>query len=289
MITHNRRAELLRTLHLLRRLPERPRVIVTDNASRDGTAEAVARDFPEVTLLRPGRNLGAVGRNLAVRHVTTPYVAFCDDDTWWEPGSLARAAELLDARPRLAAVTARIVVEPDGTEDPVVRELRESPLTGPDWLPGPALGSFLAGATVLRTEAFRAGGGFHPGLWLGGEEELLACDLLRQGWWLAYAEELTVHHHASRLRDSTGRRILGIRNTLWFTWLRRPLLPALRRTGHLLRTVPRDAASVRAFAHATAGLPWVLRQRDPVPPDLERRLAALERARRTSPARRYVG
>ncbi|MGJ5749520.1 GT2 family glycosyltransferase [Streptomyces puniciscabiei] len=289
VITHDRRAELLRTLTQLRRLPERPHVVVTDNASFDGTAEAVARDFPEVTLLRPDRNLGAVGRNLAVRHVRTPYVAFCDDDTWWEPGSLRRAADLLDGRPRLAAVTARIVVEPDGTEDPVVRELRESPLPGPDWLPGPALGSFLAGATVLRTEAFRAGGGFHPGLWLGGEEELLACDLLRQGWWLAYAEDLTVHHHASRLRDSTARRVLGIRNTLWFTWLRRPLLPALRRTGYLLRTVPRDIASARAFAHATAGLPWVLRQRDPVPPELERRLAALERARRTSPARRYVG
>lgn len=148
---------------------------------------------------------------------------------------------------------------------------------------------FLGCATVLRTEAFRSGGGFHPGLWLGGEEELLACDLLRQGWWLAYAEDLTVHHQASRLRDSTARRVLGIRNTLWFTWLRRPLLPALRRTGHLMRTVPRDFASVSVFAHATAGLPWVLRQRDPVPPDLERRLAELERARRTSPARRYVG
>lgn len=262
MITHDRRAELLRTLALLRRLPERPRVIVTDNASADGTAEAVARDFPEVTLLRPHRNLGAVGRNLAVRHVRTPYVAFCDDDTWWEPGSLRRAADLLDARPRLAALTARIVVEPDGTEDPVVRE--------------------------LRTDAFQTGGGFHPGLWLGGEEELLACDLQRQGWSLAYAEDLTVHHQASRLRHSTARRVLGIRNTLWFTWLRRPLLPALRRTGHLMRTVPRDIASARAFARATAGLPWVLRQRDPVPPELERRLAALERARRTSPARRYV-
>ncbi|MBG7696858.1 glycosyltransferase [Streptomyces sp. MC1] len=289
LITHNRCDELLRTLGLLRRLPERPPVIVTDNASTDGTADAVARDYPEMTLLRPGRNLGAIGRNLAVQRVRTPYVAFCDDDTWWEPGSLRRAADLLDARPRLAGVTARILVEPEGTEDPVVRELRESPLSGPDWLPGPALGSFLAAATVLRTEAFRAGGGFHPGLWLGGEEELLACDLLRQGWWLAYAEELTVHHHASRLRDSTARRVLGLRNTLWFTWLRRPLLPALRRTGHLVRTVPRDAASARAFAHATAGLPWVLRQRDPVPPDLERRLAALERARRDSPARRYVG
>ncbi|MDO0929112.1 glycosyltransferase [Streptomyces sp. TG1A-8] len=289
LITHGRRAELLRTLALLRRLPERPRVIVTDNASADGSARAVARDFPEMTLLRPGRNLGAIGRNLAVQQVRTPYVAFCDDDSWWAPGSLRRAADLLAARPRLAAVTARIVVEPGGAEDPVVRELRESPLPGPDWLPGPALGSFLAAATVLRTDAFRAAGGFHPGLWLGGEEELLACDLLRQGWWLAYAEELTVHHQASRLRDSTARRVLGIRNTLWFTWLRRPLLPALHRTGHLLRTVPRDAASVRAFAHATAGLPWVLRHRDPVPPDLEHRLAALERARRTSPARRYVG
>ncbi|MFF5403214.1 glycosyltransferase family 2 protein [Streptomyces misionensis] len=289
VITHNRRAELLRTLAELRRLPERPRVVVTDNASTDGTAEAVARDFPETTLLRPGRNLGAVGRNLAVRHVRTPYVAFCDDDSWWEPGSLARAADLLDTRPRLAAVTARIVVEPEGTEDPVVRELRESPLSGPDWLPGPALGSFLAAATVMRTDAFRAGGGFHPGLWLGGEEELLACDLLRQGWWFAYAGELTVHHQASRLRDSTARRVLGLRNTLWFTWLRRPLLPALRRTGHLIRTAPHDAASARAFAHATAGLPWVLRQRDPVPPDLEHRLAVLERARRTSPARRYIG
>jgi GT2 family glycosyltransferase len=289
VITHNRRDELLRTLGLLRELPERPPVIVTDNASTDGTAEAVRRDFPDVLLLEPGVNLGAVGRNLAVRRVRTPYVAFCDDDTWWEPGSLRRAADLLDRRPRLAAVTARIVVEPSGTEDPVVAELRESPLSGPDWLPGPALGSFLAGATVLRTDAFRGAGGFHPGLWLGGEEELLATDLLRQGWWLTYAEDLTVHHQASELRDSTARRILGLRNTLWFTWLRRPLGPALRRTAQLMFTVPRDAASARAFARAAAGLPWVLRQRAPVPPEIERRLTALQRARRSSSARKYVG
>ncbi|KUM79127.1 glycosyltransferase family 2 protein [Streptomyces curacoi] len=289
VITHNRCAELLHTLRRLRELPERPRVIVTDNASTDGTAQAVRREFPDVLLLRPARNLGAVGRNLAVRLVRTPYVAFCDDDTWWEPGSLRRAADLLDGRPRLAAVTARILVEPNGSEDPVVPELRESPLTGPDWLPGPALGSFLAAATVMRTEAFRAGGGFHPGLWLGGEEELLATDLQRQGWWLSYAEELTVHHQASVLRDSTARRILGLRNTLWFTWLRRPLLPALRRTAHLMATVPHDVASARAFARAAAGLPWVLRQRDPVPPEIEDRLTALQRARRSSPARRYVG
>ncbi|MDQ0792554.1 glycosyltransferase family 2 protein [Streptomyces sp. B1I3] len=289
VITRNRRPELLHTLGLLRALPERPHVIVTDNDSHDGTADAVARLFPDMTLLRPGRNLGAVGRNLAVRQVGTPYVAFCDDDTWWEPGSLRHAADLLDTRPRLAAVTARIVVEPSGEEDPVVAELRDSPLTGPDWLPGPALGSFLAAATVMRTDAFRTAGGFHPGLWLGGEEELLATDLLRQGWWLSYVPDLLIHHAASTVRDSRERRIAGLRNTLWYTWLRRPWGPAVRRTAYLLRTVPRDGASVRAFARAVAGLPWVLRQRRPVPHELEARLMLLEREQRRSSARRYVG
>ncbi|MEV8565435.1 glycosyltransferase [Streptomyces sp. NPDC051322] len=289
VITKDRCQELLRTLKSLQALPERPPVIVTDNGSADGTADAVARNFPEVLLLRPGRNLGAVGRNLAVSRVRTPYVAFCDDDTWWDPGALREAGDLLDERPRLAAVTARIIVEPAGEEDPVVADMRDSPLSGPDWLPGPALGSFLAAATVLRTDAFRDVGGFHPGLWFGGEEELLSTDLLRRGWWLSYVEGLTIHHAASTVRDSTARRTVGLRNTLWYTWLRRPLVPALRRTGYLLRTVPRDAASVRAFARAAAGLPWVLRQRDPVPPELEARLALLERAQRVSVARRYVG
>ncbi|WP_461079587.1 glycosyltransferase family 2 protein [Streptomyces deserti] len=289
VITHNRRDELLRTLDRLAELPEKPPVIVTDNGSTDGTAAAVARQHPEVRLLTPGRNLGAVGRNLAVRQVRTPYVAFCDDDSWWAPGSLSGAADLLDQHPALGSVTARIVVEPGGTEDPIVEELRNSPVPGPSWLPGPALGSFLAAATVLRTAAFRTAGGFHPRLWLGGEEELLAADLAADGWWLTYADHLTVHHHPSTARDATLRRTHGIRNTLWFTWLRRPAGPALRRTVNLARTVPRDAASLRAFAEAAAALPWVLRERRVVPPEVESRLRLLEPAQRSSRARRYTG
>ncbi|MGP3987659.1 glycosyltransferase family 2 protein [Streptomyces sp. 3N207] len=292
VITRNRKDELLRTLGLLAQLPERPPVIVVDNASTDGTAgavRAVQARHPQITLLSPGRNTGAVGRNLAVRQVGTPYVAFCDDDSWWAPGSLRGAADRLDAHPRLAGVVARIVVEPEGTEDPVVAELRNSPVPGPDWLPGPALGSFLAAATCLRVSAFRAAGGFEPRLWLGGEEELLATDLAVRGWWLSFAEQLTVHHAPSLVRDATGRRVDGLRNTLWYTWLRRPLPAALRRTWYLARTVPRDAASARAFTRAAAALPWVLANRRPVPATVEERLVTLERAQRRSTARRYVG
>ena len=288
VISHQRRDELLLALSRLRQLPERPHVVVVDNGSTDGTADAVRAHDPWVELIASPTNLGAVGRNLGVARLDTPYVAFCDDDTWWEPGSLRTAADALDAHPRLAVVTARILVEPGGTEDPIVPELRDSPVRGADWLPGPALGSFLAGASVLRREAFEQVGGFCERLWLGGEEELMAGDLAARGWELCYLPQITVHHQASRARDPHKRRADGIRNTLWTTWLRRPLRPALRRTLHLLRTVPRDRVTLRGLAAAVRGVPWVLRERQVLPPHAEERFAALEGAQRASTARRYV-
>jgi GT2 family glycosyltransferase len=288
VISHQRRAELVDALGRLRALPERPRVVVVDNGSTDGTADAVRGAFPEVDLVASPVNLGAVGRNVGVARLDTPYVAFCDDDTWWEPGSLTRAADVLDAHPRLAVVTARILVEPTGTEDPIVPELRDSPVPGADWLPGPALGSFLAGASVLRRAAFQTVGGFNQRLWLGGEEELMAADLAAAGWELCYLPELTVHHQASRVRDAHRRRRDGIRNTLWTTWLRRPARPALHRTLHLLRTVPRDRVTAAALVAAARGVPWVLRERRVLPPHAEARFAALDDAQRRSTVRRYV-
>ncbi|WP_207944965.1 glycosyltransferase family 2 protein [Actinomadura rubrisoli] len=288
VITRDRRQSLLATLARLRALPGPPPVIVVDNASRDGTAGAVASGFPEFRLIRSPHNLGAVARNLAVDHVRTPYVAFCDDDTWWDPDAPSRAAALLDAHPRLAVVTGRILVEPGGREDPIVPELRDSPVPGPAWLPGPALGSFLAGASMVRAEAFREAGGFSPRLWLGGEEELLSADLMALGWHLCYAEDVVVHHEPSPLREAHLRRRHGIRNTLWFTWLRRPVPVAVRRTAGLLRTLPRDRVTAGALAEAAAGLPWVARERRRLPPDVEDRLHRLEASQRASKARRYV-
>ena len=93
---------------------------------------------------------------------------------------------------------------------------------------------------------------------------------------------------ASRVRDPHRRRHDGIRNTLWTTWLRRPVRPALRRTLHLLRTVPRDRTTTSALLDAVRGLPWVLRERRVLPPHAEARFAALEAAQRSSTARRYV-
>lgn len=288
VITRNRRAELLATLADMTSLCDAAPIMVVDNGSTDGTAEAVAAEHPDVTLLPASRNLGACGRNLAVARCDTPYVAFCDDDTRWQPGALTRGADLLDRYPALASVTGRCLVAPELTEDPIVPELRDSPVPGPDWLPGPALLGILAGLTMVRVGAFNDAGGFHERIWLGGEEELFALDLASRGWWMCWDEHIVVHHHASRARDSRPRRMLGIRNTLWTSWLRRPWRPALRRNAAVLGSAPKDTATARAVLAALAGLPWVLRERRVVPDDVEHGLLLLEQAQRQSVARRYI-
>ncbi|MDT7802093.1 MAG: hypothetical protein QOI78_5526 [Actinomycetota bacterium] len=289
IITRDRREQLRETLRHMTSLPDAAPVLVVDNASGDGSADLVAREFPRVRLFRLGENLGAVARNIAVAEVTTPYVAFCDDDTCWQPGALTRAAELLDAHPGLASVTGRCLVEPGLAEDPITPELRESPVPGPDWLPGPALLGIMAGLTAVRLTAFREVGGFSPRMWLGGEEELFALDLAARGWWMCWAEDVVIHHAPSKLRDPRHRRRLGIRNTLWTLLLRRPWRAVLRRGVDVLRSAPPDRATAGALVDVVRGLPGVLADRRVVPPRVEHGLRLLEEPQRRSVARRYVG
>lgn len=264
VLTHNRRAELAATLGRLRALPCRPPLVVVDNGSRDGTADVVRRTTPEARLVRLRDNVGAAARNHGVAASTTRYVAFCDDDCSWLPGSLPAAVELLDRHPQLAALTARVVVGEERREDPTNAELAASPLPRPPGLDAVPVLGLLAGATVVRREAFDGVGGFDARLFLGGEEELLALDLASAGWTLAYHPDVVVHHRPSPHRDSTRRDVLLVRNGLWVTWLRYPLPSAVRRSRHLLRRAGSPATKLAALAGAVRGLPWVLRDRAPV-------------------------
>jgi GT2 family glycosyltransferase len=279
MITYNRVDEVLRSLGELACLPETPRIVVVDNGSNDGTSRAVAERFPAVEVLDAGENLGAAARTVGVRHVEAPYIAFCDDDTWWGHGCLREAANLFDGQPRLAVICGRVLVGPEGREDPVCAVLASSPLPREHGMPGPPLLGFLAGASVVRRSAYLEVGGFEPRFFLGGEEELLAADLAARGWWLCYVPDLVAHHHPSHRRDAPSRRSTMARNALWFAWLRRPLPVALRDTLQLAWRQRRDRDSRRALAEAIQGLPWALRSRRVVPPEVERGLRLLEAQR----------
>lgn len=272
VLTHDRAPELAVTLpHLLAACGDAP-VLVVDNGSTDATPELLRTFAPRVRHVRLAENHGAAGRNVGVLLATTPYVALCDDDTWWAPGSLALAAAALDEDAGLAAVTARVLVGPAEREDPTCERMARSPLSRAPDRPGSPILGFLAGASMVRRSAFLQVGGFEPRFFLGEEERLLAVDLAARGWSMAYLGEAVVFHHPSRARDAAGRRVLSARNALWFTWLRRPFVAALRETARLLRRAPRDRAVFRGALAALAGIPWVARSRRVVPAEVERDL-----------------
>jgi GT2 family glycosyltransferase len=271
VLTHNRRERVLDTLSRLSALPERCSVWVVDNGSTDGTALAVAARFPAVNVLQLPANLGAAGRNAGVRAAATSYVAFCDDDTCWAPGSLSRAAALLDRHPDLAVLSARVLVGAEERVDPTCLAMAASPLRH-EALPGPLLLGYLAGACVVRREAFLAVGGYHPRLFLGAEEALVALDLAARGWSVMYADELVVHHRPAPRSDAAQRAQRLARNSIWIAWLRRPLRSAMAETSQVLGECGRGAAASVLVA-ALRGAGWVWRERRPVP-------AAVERMRR---------
>ncbi|WP_019816208.1 glycosyltransferase family 2 protein, partial [Saccharomonospora saliphila] len=234
--TRDRAPELARTLiELLAQRPAPP-VVVVDNGSGDDTASRVRRDFPDVRLIRNPENVGMAARNLGVEAADTPYVAFCDDDSWWEPGALAQAETLFDAYPRLGLIAGTTLVGADRRPDPVCALMADSPLgTAPD-VPGPLVLGFLACSAVVRRSAFLDAGGFHPLLHFGAEETLLAYDLAARGWALSYVDRITACHHPSSARPpASWRRRIERRNRALITWMRRPGGECLRAVGPLLR------------------------------------------------------
>ncbi len=269
VLTYNRAGELLRSLGYLAALPERPEIVVIDNGSTDGTATQVSRQFPGILCVPLKENLGAAGRNAGVELCERPYIALCDDDCWWEPGSLRRAADLLDAHPELAIVTGTVLVGASERMDPTCLRMARSPLPRRPGLPGTPLLGFLAGASVIRRSAFLQAGGFERRLFLGGEETLLGLDLAATGWSMAYVPELVIHHYPSIHRDAGRRNHALIRNSLWIAWLRRPLPRAAAITLRVLRRCAADPAARRALAEALRSLPWALRNRRVVPGHVE--------------------
>ena len=273
--TRNRGPELLGTLTRLRALDEQPPIVVVDNGSTDGTAELVRTHHPDVQVVGLRRNRGGAARTVGARLVDSPYVAFSDDDSWWAPGALSRAAELLERHPRLAVLAARVLVGPEERLDPVCREMAHSPLGQADDLPGPSVLGFIACGAVVRRSAFLQVGGFDARLGVGGEEELLSVDLAAGGWGLAYVDEVVAHHHPSPSRDPSGRRRVQVRNALWSAWLRRPLGGAARQTAQLAALAVHQRGASSGLLLAVLGLPWVLRERRPVPRELEAALRIL--------------
>lgn len=265
VITRDRGAELSRTLDHLAALPEEPPIIVVDNGSRDDTAARVARHPARPRLIELGRNAGSSARNTGVLAADTPYVAFADDDSWWAPGSLAYAAGLFDRHLDLGLICGRVLVGPEEHADRACERLAHE---ASDDAPGPGtpIHSFIARAAIVRRLAFLQADGFEPRFGIGGEEELLARDLMATGWRMACVPEITAHHWPAKRRQRGRHRATHLRNELWTAWLRDSAPVAARRSAAAILHAGPWPSTVRGIAGAMTGAPWVVRERQPVEP-----------------------
>jgi GT2 family glycosyltransferase len=75
-------------------------LIVVDNASPDGSAEAIAREFPDVTLFARGDNLGFGGaNNFAAGQARGEFLLLLNPDTVVLDGAIDRLMAFADERP----------------------------------------------------------------------------------------------------------------------------------------------------------------------------------------------
>lgn len=93
-------------------------VIVLDNASADGSATAVEKRFPEVTVVRSDRNLG-FGRavNIAAEHARGEYLMLLNPDTTMRGGSIDALVDFARRNPDYGVYGGR-TLRPDGSLDP---------------------------------------------------------------------------------------------------------------------------------------------------------------------------
>lgn len=101
--------------------------IVVDNGSSDGAADMVAREFPEVVLVRNDTNRGfAAANNQAAAQARGRYLLFLNNDTSVPEGTLARLVEFLDDHPEVGIVGPKLN---DGDGQPQV-SYRQRPTVG---------------------------------------------------------------------------------------------------------------------------------------------------------------
>ena len=140
-------------------------VIVVDDGSRDGAAEAVeALGDPRVTVIRNAASRGvAHARNRGIERATHPWIAFLDDDDRWSPDKLRVQLELAGTEDADFVYTAGVAVA--ASDD---RVLWRSPAFTPEELRQGIRSRnliFAGSSNVLaRTELLRRLGGFDESL-----------------------------------------------------------------------------------------------------------------------------
>jgi GT2 family glycosyltransferase len=201
IVTHNRREPLLKTLrHLHGTTPLREKqweAWVVDNASTDGSEQAVRAQFPNVHYIRRSRNEGVWARSLAFEPAAGRYLILLDDDSYPIDDAVTRSVAHLDSYPSCAAVVGKVLL-PDGSQE------------------GCAFPSvMLSGAVCIRKDVLAKVGGFRPEFFRKAGEYDLSYRIWAAGFSVDRFEDVVYRHDkvmTGRSRSFAHR--MDLRNNL---------------------------------------------------------------------------
>jgi GT2 family glycosyltransferase len=236
------RERLLRTLASLDEQTVAAEVVVVDNASIDGTVEAVAERHPHVRVVRCERNLGfGAAVNRAALELDGDALVLVNNDVVCEPRFLERiTAPLADAR---VGTVAGVLLQADepGLVDSAGIEL-DATLGSWDFLWNQPVAELdgaadpvgpCGGAAAYRLSAFQELSGFDEAFFAYWEDVELALRFREAGWLCRLAGDArSLHEHgrtvgagspAARRLEAFGR---GYVLAKYRVSARRPLLKA---------------------------------------------------------------
>lgn len=224
VVSYNTRALTLACLHSIRQHTANLSyaIVVVDNASTDGSAEAIAAAHPDVTLVRSDRNLGfSGGVNAGLAACDSEFVILFNSDAYLTGNAFAAMADYARTHPDAGGVGCRVVHE-DRTHQPTAARfphlwldfsdhvLRPLGVVPKGWQANcvdhtdyrdPINTDWLSGSCVLyRRRAIAEAGGIDNDFFLGEEDIDLGWRLKQRGWRIVYAPIPGVVHLGGRSR-----------------------------------------------------------------------------------------
>jgi glycosyltransferase involved in cell wall biosynthesis len=144
-------------------------LIVVDDGSTDGTLEQLAR-FDRTTIERSERRGPAAARNRGVALANAPLIAFLDSDDLWKPEKLSRQLGFMREHPQCEiSQTGEIWIRNGRRVNPGLRHLKRA---GDIFVDSLQTCLISPSAVILKTDLFRARGGFDEGLFAAEDYDL---------------------------------------------------------------------------------------------------------------------
>ncbi len=180
-------------------------VFVVDNASKDGSVEAVQQNFPAVTLIANEKNRGfGAANNQALRNCSGRYVIFLNPDTTVEPGTFFTMVNFMDAHPEIGLAGPK-VLNPDGTRQDSVSYRYPGHRYGAvdlGVLPG-NIACVLGACQIASASLLREIGGFDEDFFLYGEDQDICLRIRKRGLEIGFIDDAVIMHHGGQSERDT--------------------------------------------------------------------------------------